>query len=201
MMVLVEHAQMATLPKVGLTPEQYLDFERKSDTKHEYWDGHMWAMSGGTFRHGAICTNIILAAGTALRGTPCRPFTSDLRLAVSAHGLYTYPDSIIVCGPPELLNFDTITNPVVIFEVLSPSTAAYDRGEKFRHYRAISALREYVLVSQDAYLVERYERQADDRWLLSESSGLDGLVTLASVSCTLALREIYANVDMSESAV
>src|SRR5437016_4225831 len=108
----------------------------------------MWAMAGGTSWHSSICSNLIAALVTALRGTHCRPFNSDLRLAVSPQGLYTYPDAIIVCGAPDLPAPDIVTNPVVIFEVLSPSTASYDRGEKFRQYRSIPTLREYVLVPQ-----------------------------------------------------
>jgi Uma2 family endonuclease len=136
----------------------------------------------------------------ALKGSTCRMANSDLRLAVSPDGLYTYPDAIVICGEPQFLHPDTITNPVVIFEVLSPSTAAYDRGPKFRHYRSIPALREYILVSQDDYLIERYERRSQECWLLSETSGIDQSVTLQSVPCTLALRDIYYEIDLSEPA-
>jgi Uma2 family endonuclease len=103
-----------------------------------------------------------------------------------------------VCGPPQLLHPDTITNPVVICEVLSPSTAAWDRGEKFRRYRSIGTLREYVLVSQDTYLIERYEREPEDRWVLCAASGLDALLTLSSVPCTIALRDIYDSIEFTE---
>ena len=191
---------MATLPRADLTPEQYLEIERKSDIKHEYLNGRMWAMAGGSITHMRISDDLIVSLHTALRETGCDYFGSNLRLAVSADGLYTYPDAIVVCGPVQLLNFDTIMNPVVIFEVLSPSTASYDRGEKFRQYRSIATLREYVMLSQDTYLAEKYERQADGRWILSEFIGLDALLTLASVPCTLALRDIDSRVDLRETS-
>jgi Uma2 family endonuclease len=191
---------MATLPHVDVTPEQYLELERKSDIKHEYYNGRMWAMSGGTVTHATISGNVTSALDVALRGTPCRYFNSDLRLAVHSSSLYTYPDAMVVCGPLQLLEPDTIANPVVIFEVLSPSTAAWDRGGKFRRYRSIPALQEYVLISQDAYVVEKYERQPDSRWLLSESSGLEAVLALNSVPCTIALRDVYRWVEFSEAA-
>lgn len=106
---------------------------------------------------------------------------------------------MIVCGQLQLLHFDTVTNPTVIFEVVFPGTPPFDPGEKYRHYRAIPALRHHVLVMQDAYFVEHYERHADGRWFLSDSCGLGSSVNLSSVSCTLALRDIYAGVDPSAS--
>ena len=155
-------------------------------------------MARGTATHSRLCRNLIVSLENALRGTDCDWFTSDLRLAVSPKGLYTYPDAIVVCGQPRFLAPDIITNPVVIFEVLSPTTAEYDRGKRFRQYRSIDTFREYVLVAQDACLVEKYERQTDGRWLWSESNGLDASFTLNSVPCTLALRDIYERVELAE---
>lgn len=189
---------MSTRPETLLTPEQYLEIERHAETKSEYFHGRMYAMSGGTGNHAFLATNILIALGAALRGTNCRAVNSDLRVLTSQSGLYTYPDAMILCGAPHYVDShaDVLTNPTVIFEVLSPSTAAYDRGAKFHSYRQIESLKEYVLVAQDAYTVERFERQPGNRWLLSIHSGMDGTLDLSSVSCSLPLASIYTGVDI-----
>lgn len=185
-----------------LTPEQYLEIERKAETKSEYLRGVMRAMAGGTLTHSRIQNSLSREAGNALKHQPCGIFGPDLKLLVSSTGLYTYPDAMILCGPPQFADDrnDTVTNPVVIFEVLSPSTEAYDRGGKFSHYRALESLEEYVLISQSEARVERFRRLSGNRWVLSESIGIEAAMELESVPCRLALSEIYDKVEFSSAS-
>jgi Uma2 family endonuclease len=133
-------------------------------------------------------------------GRPCEAYASDMRVKVSSTGLYTYPDLVAICG--EVVfddeHTDTLLNPTVIVEVLSPSTEAYDRGEKFAHYRRLESLQEYVLVSQDKVRIEWFVRQGA-QWILSEASGLDETVRLESIGCDLVLRDVYDKVRFAES--
>jgi Uma2 family endonuclease len=179
-----------------VTPEEYLTFERASPTKHEYFAGAVFAMSGVTRAHSLISGNLFAALHAQLRGRPCEPHASDMRVRVSETGLYTYPDVFVVCGEPEFedAEVDTLLNPTLIVEILSPSTEAYDRGDKFAHYRTIPSLREFILVSQDRPRIERFVRQEDDTWLLAETSGLEATVTLAAIRCELRLAEVYERV-------
>ena len=163
---------MSSATKRQFTPQEYLSLERKSPTRNEYFRGEIFAMAGTSREHSLIAVNLTRRIGNQLEDRPCEVYASDMRVLVDATGLYTYPDVVVVCGEPEFLDreVDTLLNPTVIFEVLSESTEAYDRGVKFGHYRRIPSLREYVLVSQDRMLVERYTRQGND-WLLSELTG------------------------------
>ena len=181
-----------------LTPEEYLALERKATTKSEYLDGRMYAMSGASRAHNLILGNIFGGFHAQLRERACEVYANDMRVKVSPTGAYTYPDVVAVCDEPlfEDTSFDSLLNPTVLVEVLSPSTEAYDRGEKFAHYRQIDSLREYVLVSQDCVRVEHYLRQGE-QWLLTEFSALDELLYLASIACELSLGEIYAKVQFS----
>jgi Uma2 family endonuclease len=185
------------------TPEQYLAFERNSLDKHEYLDGSILPMAPSNRWHNLITGSLSAELGRQLRGRPCEVYASNMRLLVSRTGLYTYPDVVAVRGAPEFQGNErhTLLNPALIIEVLSPSTEAYDRGQKFVHYRRLESLREYVLVTQDEVCVERYTRQGDE-WLLSELSTLEDSLRLASIDCTISLREIYAKVEFSgESGV
>lgn len=188
---------MSSEPQKRLTPEEYLAIERQAETKSEYVDGEMFAMSGASPRHVLIATNIAVALGLRLKDRPCYVFTADLRLNVSPTGLFTYPDVVVACGELKYRDDrrDTLLNPVVLFEVLSESTEAYDRGRKFEHYRTLPSLAEYLLVAQDKPHVEQFVRQPDARWLLGEFNHPDDVVTLPSLGCTLPLAEIYAKVD------
>jgi Uma2 family endonuclease len=185
---------MATQSIPFYTPEEYLELEYKSDVKHEYYAGQIYAISGGTPAHSGIGANILIALGPQLRGTGCRPFNPDLR--VKAGGLYTYPDVTVVCSAPQYTGrrSDTLTNPTLLFEVLSESTEAYDRGEKFALYRGIEALQEYVLVAQDRPRVERFLRRPDGTWNFAAVEGLDAVLRLASVGCELKLAEVYEGI-------
>ncbi len=188
---------MSTVPVRKLTPEQYLEIERKAQFKSEFFRGEMFAMSGASYLHNLIHANLLRRLGERLEGSPCHPVGSDQRVLVPATGLYTYPDAVVVCDPPEFLDghFDTLMNPKVLFEILSDSTEKYDRGTKSNHYRQIESLQEYVLVSQTDPHVEVFHRQPDGNWLLREARALDESITLHSVGITLPLCEIYLRVE------
>jgi Uma2 family endonuclease len=179
-----------------LTPEEYLHFERASAEKHEYVAGEVIAMTGASRRHNLIQSTTITSLNNLLGTRPCEVYPSDMRVKVGALGIYTYPDITVVCGEPELEDTeqDTLLNPTVIIEILSPSTASYDRGLKFHRYQLIPSLRDYLLISQDRPLVERYTRADDGRWSPTTSEGMDATVELPGIGCTLALAEIYRKV-------
>ncbi|MEO7714722.1 MAG: Uma2 family endonuclease [Capsulimonas sp.] len=190
---------MASLPKTYYTPEQYLELERTADHKSEYYAGQIFAMAGASEEHNIITFNLAQGIGPQLRGRSCRGYTSDMRVRVDTTGLYTYPDAVVVCGERV---FDdkpvkTLTNPTVIFEVLSPSTESYDRGEKFAHYQRLPSLTDYVLISQDKMRIEHYLRQDENHWLLSVITEPHGELALESIDCTLTLAAIYENIDFA----
>lgn len=188
---------MSAAPKQMLTAEDYLAVERGCATKHEFYRGEMFAMGGASFDH----TQITLAAAASifaqLKSTKCHVSTNDLRVKVSASGLYTYPDVVVTCEKPrfEDEHFDTLLNPRAIIEVLSETTEKYDRGKKFEHYRQIESLREYALVAQDRAHVELFTRGEDGVRSLSEATGLDAMIALPTVGCQLALADVYAKVS------
>ena len=179
-----------------LTPEEYLALERKATIKSEYLGGQMYAMSGASRAHNLICLNIGGEIRSQLKERACEVYTNDMRVKVSAAGLYTYPDVLVVCDEPSLEDdsFDTLLNPTALFEILSPSTEAYDRGAKFGYYRQLDSMQEYTLVSQDFMRVEHYLRH-NEQWILTEFGSPDDIVQLTSINCELPLREIYAKVD------
>jgi Uma2 family endonuclease len=184
-----------------LTAAEYLEIERAAETKSEFYDGRMFAMAGASLEHVLLAGNVAGVLSNQLRGRAFRVLGSDLRVKVSATGLYTYPDVSVVCGQPHLEDAyrDTLLNPVLIVEVLSPSTEAYDRGDKFAQYRWLESLQEYVLISQDRCRIERYLRQKDGQeWLYTAVSDPAGSITLASIGCELALAEVYYQVELSE---
>src|SRR2546422_7535750 len=164
---------MIAQPAGRLTEAEYLEFERSVESRNEFFDGEVFAMSGGTPLHSQIAANLIQVIGRRLSGGRCVVYTSDLRLKVEATGLFTYPDLSVICGPLQFAagTDDTVVNPTVLVEVLSDSTEAYDRGKKFEHYRRIPALQEYLLVSQKEPRIEQFIRQPDDHWLLVEAAG------------------------------
>jgi Uma2 family endonuclease len=190
---------MSAQAQPRLTPEQYLELERAAEFRHEYYNGRMYAMSGGSFPHVIVIGNLSSELRLALKKTSCIVATSDLRIRVSPNGLYTYPDIAVVCGPPKLLDGhkDTLLNPVLIIEVLSPSTEAYDRGFKSAQYRTLESLQEYALVSQTEPRVEVFRRQTSGDWLLSEAVGIEAVCRFESVDASVALSEIYAKVPFA----
>ena len=185
---------MATDPKPHLSPEDYLRIERAANFKSEYQDGQMFAMAGGSDPHSTISVNVTTELTVQLRGTTCRTFNSGMRLHNPATGLYTYTDGVAVCGEAEFLDGDNLLNPVLIVEVLSPSTQSYDRGDKFVNYRSIPTLREYLILAQDRPLVEQWELR-DGHWTLTEWRG--GIVRLSAMKAELPFTEIYRNVKLS----
>jgi Uma2 family endonuclease len=172
---------------------EYLGIEASSELKHEWIAGRIYAMSGGSPEHSALAANIIRILGNQLDGKPCRVYTSDLRVRVTATGLATHPDVTVVCGGLEYDAEDPMaaTNPVVVVEVLSPSTGSYDREEKFAHFRRVPTLRAYVLVSQQERRVEVFTRNDDQTWTLREVR--EGQAKVDAISCELSISEVYRN--------
>ena len=190
---------MPSRTKPRYTPEEYLTIERSNaEQKNEYYAGEIFAPAGSSERHNLIVTNIVRALSIQMKGRPCKVYSNDMRVKVNPTGLYTYPDIVALCGEAKFDDGqrDTLLNPTVIVEVLSKSTEGYDRGDKFEHYRKLESLAEYLLVSQDKHHVDHYIRQPDNQWLLSEASSLQAIVQLPSISCNLALPEVYDKVDI-----
>ena len=185
--------------KKRFTPQEYLALERKSETRNEYYNGEIFAMAGASREHNLIVANLLRDIGNQLEDRPCESYPGDMRVSIEATGLYTYPDVSVVCGEPRFQDseVDTLLNPTVIIEVLSPTTAAYDRGDKFRHYRRIDSLREFVLISQDRIMVERYTRRGND-WVLSDLTDPDQVLKLESIGCQIPLGRIYAKIKFPE---
>ncbi len=187
---------MSALPKPShsWSEDEYLAFERASATKHEYYDGAIYDMVGGTARHALISGNVATSLRNTLRPRQCLIYQSDLRVKMQRS--YTYPDVIVVCGEPRFTdaNEDTLLNPTLIVEVLSPSTEHFDRNEKFRRYQQVEAVQTYLLIAQDAPRLEQYVRQPDQRWLYSLHEGLEAVVALPALECDLPLAEIYEKV-------
>ena len=187
--------------KPRVTSEEYLTLERKAERKSEYFNGEIFAMAGASPQHVLIVTNVVSELRSQLKTRPCTVYSTDLRLKVSATGMYTYPDVIVVCGEPQFDDDhkDTLLNPTLIVEVLSESTKDYDRGGKFEQYRMIESFVEYVLIAQNKRHVEHFVRQADNRWLLSETNRLEDTIELTSIACNLMLTEVYDKVELSGS--
>lgn len=179
-----------------ITPDQYLEIERNAECKSEYISGQMIAKAGPSKTHGDIISNIHFALISRLLGKNCKPITNEFRVQVDSAGPYLYPDVVVYCNDAKWIDkhLDTLTNPHVIFEVLSPSTEHYDRGEKFFHYRRINELTDYILVSQKGCLVEHYHREGNN-WLLTEIIGYDNVLNLTSIELSLPIGEIYMDIE------
>ena len=179
-----------------LTQEEYLAFERTSEVKHEYVAGEIFAMTGATRRHNLIAGNTLSGIRPQLRGRRCEIYPSDMRVKIEALGIYTYPDLSVVCGPPrfEERREDTLLNPLLLIEVLSPSTEQYDRGMRFRRHQLIPSFAEYLLIAQDRPRIEHYLRQDDSSWVQTVSEDLAATLTLPTINCTLPLAMVYEDV-------
>ena len=192
-----------------LTPEEYIAFERKAlpdaeIVRHEYINGELIAMSGASRAHNLITINISTALHSRLRGSECETYANEMRVSTPTTTSYFYPDVVVVCEEPRFEDdvFDTLLNPIILVEVLSPSTEVYDRREKFAHYRQLASLQEYVLVTQDKVLVEHYRRQEKQGsvpvpgkdWIFTDFQELEGILPLTSIQCELPLQEIYERV-------
>jgi len=194
------------------TVEEYLAFERASDERHEYLDGVIYAMAGSASPqamagesedHGTICMNLSISLGSQLRGTPCRAFSKDTKVRCGPYrphtreGFYAYPDLVVVCGSSQYHDQgrDVLLNPTVIVEVLSPSTEAIDRGDKFHRYRRwLPTLTDYVLVAQDRPVIDHYHRTTAEQWALETLEGLDAHLRLDSINCMVPLAEVYERI-------
>ena len=189
-----------------LTPEEYLAIERRAEYKSEYIDGVMYAMSGtsldpnamsgASFKHNTIVANVIIEIGRQLRGGTCRALPSDIKVRMPDSRRFFYPDISVVCGEPQFHDdrTDVLLNPTLIVEVLSESTAAFDRGEKFQAYQQIDSLQEYLLIAQDKPIVEQYVRQSSNAWTYTAAIGLQGSLQFPSIECTLNLNAVYDKV-------
>jgi Uma2 family endonuclease len=187
--------------KTKLTSSEYLRIERAAENRSEYFNGEMFAMAGNSPRHSLIASNINGLFWSQLRDRRCVAYDRNLRIRVPSSGLYTYSDVVVVCGPLEFDDDrkDTIVNPTLIVEILSPTTEAYDRGQKFDQYRQLASLRDYLLVSQKEASVERRAKNADGTWTPIEIASLEGTVACESIDASLPLSEIYRGVEFSVS--
>lgn len=187
---------MSAIAKSTISESEYLKLERKAFEKSEYYRGEVFAMAGATKEHNKIVTSIIGTIYQHLKERGCSLFPSDLRVHNPQNTLYTYPDAIVVCGKEEYLDdkFDTLLNPTILFEVLSTSTEDYDRGTKFKLYRSIPSLQNYVLVSSTEYLAEVYTR-SDDAWILTTAKDKNGHIHLTAIDYDLKLEDVYGQID------
>ena len=191
---------MAAHPQTTHTVEEYLAFECASETKHEYFAGAIVAMAGASYEHNLSTGDTYASLRNQLRGTSCTVLPSDQRLRVSPQGPLIYPDIMVVCGRPQFTDErpDTVTNPTVIIEILSPSTEADDRGRKTKHYPTLESLQEYALLARDECHVEPYIRAEHGWWRFNEATDRAATIQLSSIDCTLALAEIYERVNFTE---
>lgn len=196
-------------PRPLVTVDQYLARERAAEERHEYLDGQIHAMAGESPNHGDISANLVIALGSQLKGKPCRLRTKDTKVrsgptpmsGQSTHGLFSYPDLVIICGEPEYHDAyqDVILNPTAIVEVLSPATEAFDRGAKFRRYQTWNpTLTNYLLVSQDQAEIEHFHHQADGSWTFQRIAGQASSVAIPSIGCTLKLADVYERVTFAQ---
>lgn len=184
----------------AITAEQYLELERASDMRHEFLDGLMYAMAGESRDHSSICFNLAAEIGAQIKAGKCQGFSPNMKVRAGLGGLYAYPDLMIVCDEARFHDEqgDVLLNPTVIFELLSPSTEKYDRGEKFHRYRTqVESLQDYVLVSQDQMRIEHHHRESDGTWNLTESHGPESLLYLTSIECNLSLVDVYRNTKVT----
>jgi Uma2 family endonuclease len=194
--ILLGEAGISTQPKTYLTPEEYLAIEREAEFRSEYWNGKMFAISGAREPHNDICVNITAEFRQQLRSRPCKNYSNDMRVRTSSN-LYTYPDCVVVCGERRFLDErrDTLLNPNLLVEVLSPSTERYDRGSRFEQYRGIESLREYLMLASDRIHAELFTKQPNGPWTLSEWRDPEDVVPLESCGCRLKLADIYEKVE------
>jgi Uma2 family endonuclease len=191
---------MDNLARKFISPEEYLELERNSLEKHEYYQGEIFAMAGAKENHNLIVSNLIGLFYMKFKLTPCVVYPSDMRVSIDSKRHYTYPDVSLICGERKFLdkNNDTLLNPSVIIEVLSESTENYDRSKKFESYRKIASLQEYVLVASDRKKIEIFTKSNDGRWYLSES-GPSETIEISSVNVQLSLNEVYDKIVFPDS--
>jgi len=186
--------------KYKISPEEYLAFERKSETRSEYFDGEIFAIAGASREHNQISANIVRVLGNQLLEKSCSVFSSDMKVKIIEIDKYTYPDIVVVCENEEYEdeNDDILLNPLVIMEILSDSTEAYDRGDKFYHYQFIDSFTEYILVSQYFPKVEKFIRRKNGTWIYSRCQSMEDIVEIDLIKCEIPVSEIYRKVKFSE---
>lgn len=179
--------------KSKLTEEEYLVFEKTAPEKHEYFKGEVFAMAGAGARHNVIFSNLFISIGIQLKGKPCKPYGSDLRIHIPENTLYTYPDISIICGEivPSKTDPDTAVQPTILIEILSPSTRNYDQGIKFKLYREISTLKEFITVDSESIGIEAYHINSQGNWELRDLRSIEDTLTIKAVGVSLPLKEIY----------
>ncbi len=195
---------MVTQTQPRYTFTDYLSAERQENhIRHEYVDGQVFDMVGASFDHNTIVANLSSELLIQMKDRPCHVLTNDMKVLIATVDACKYPDVIALCGEPEFFDDrrDVLLNPTLVVEVLSPSTEAYDRGEKFALYRRLPSLHEYLLVSQDRYRLELYVRQADNNWLLTEFSKFEDEVALQSIDCRISLKNVYDKVVLKRPAI
>lgn len=187
---------MASVPTARMTSEQYLMQERVAEYRSEFYRGETFAMADASRSHNLICTNLVRRLAEQCDNRDCEVYQGDMRVKISATGLYVYPDVVVACEQPQFEDgeLDTLLNPRVLVEVLSKTTESYDRGTKWRHYQSLPSLREYVLVSQSSALVELYRRASDEGWLYVAYHDPSQPIVLDSIDCQLQLDQIFAKV-------
>ncbi|MFT3935392.1 MAG: Uma2 family endonuclease [Chitinophagaceae bacterium] len=181
-----------------ISPEEYLATERAVEEKNEYYDGQVLAMSGASFKHNHISQNLSKNLGVFLEDKECSILSSNMRVSTPSHDAYMYPDAIIYCGDPVLEDdkFDTLLNPSVIFEILSPSTRSIDKGRKFFFYQAIPSLREYIMIDSQKIFIQLNRKQLDGTWVIEMITDLNASLTITSIDARLLLKEIYSKTGL-----
>ena len=191
---------MAKPEKKPITADEYFAMEETAEYKHEYYHGEIFAMTGASFNHNLIAGNIFASCHESLHDSDCFVFMSDMRVQVDPAKHYAYPDMSIICGEIEFVDGrdDTLSNPIVIIEILSESTRDYDRGSKFKAYRKINSLKDYILVDQYSFYVEYFYKNEHGKWVLDEFDNLNDVIKIKSINLELSLNTIYDRVKLSE---
>lgn len=190
------------LPRLSV--EEYIQYEIETGQRHEYHDGLIYALAGGTIEHALIIGNVYSELRNSLRkkGSNCKPITNDAKLHIKKENKFVYPDTMVICGEFDRSNAskDAVTNPILIVEVLSKSTSDYDRGDKFYFYRQIPSLQEYILIDQSRYLVEiYYKKEKSDLWRITRSEGIDQQIKLQSLNIVLSMKDLYYDVEINKN--
>lgn len=186
--------------KKKLTIEEYLAFEREAEGKHEYFEGEVFAMSGAGTRHNIIFSNLFIELGTKLKGKPCMPFGSDMKVHIPENTLFTYPDISVFCGDKKQIDEEEFSiSPTVIIEILSPSTKNYDRGGKFKLYRDIPSLKEFILIDTESVSIEAFRLNTTKHWELEEYKSINDSLLISSIDVSVSLTNIYSNTKLNQS--
>lgn len=195
----MNYVLMGNAAKKLMTAIEYLEFERNSLEKHEFYNGEIYAMAGAKEGHNLIVSNLIISIGSKFKNKPCVVYPSDMRVVIDEYNHYTYPDVTLVCGERKFLDNknDCLLNPNVIIEVLSDSTEKYDRGKKFEAYRNLISLREYMLVSSEHKKIELFTKTTEGKWLLSEN-GIEDTIVIPTLDLTLLLSDVYDKVEFEQ---